>query len=119
MVLDPITDFGGMGNSTEIKAAITRIIDLLKSKQITGLFTSYTTEGDGIDQSVVGVSSLIDAWVSLRNLENNGERHRGLFVLKSRGMAHSNQIRSFQLTDDGIKIGKMDLAGRRSALSES
>jgi circadian clock protein KaiC len=119
VVLDPITDFGGMGNSTEIKAAITRIIDLLKSKQITGLFTSYTTEGDGIDQSVVGVSSLIDAWVSLRNLENNGERHRGLFVLKSRGMAHSNQIRSFQLTDDGIKIGKMDLAGRRSALSES
>lgn len=119
VVLDPITDFGGMGNSTEIKAAITRIIDLLKSKQITGLFTSYTTEGDGVDQSVVGVSSLIDAWVSLRSLENNGERHRGLFVLKSRGMAHSNQIRSFQLTDDGIKIGKMDLAGRRSALSES
>lgn len=119
VVLDPITDFGGVGNGTEVKDTITRIIDLLKSKQITGLFTSYTTEADGIDQSVVGVSSLIDAWVSLRNLENNGERHRGLFVLKSRGMAHSNQIRSFQLTDDGIKIGKMDLSGRRSALSES
>jgi circadian clock protein KaiC len=60
----------------------------------------------------VGISSLIDAWISLRNLEQNGERHRGLFILKSRGMAHSNQIRSFELTGEGIKIGDMDLAGR-------
>jgi circadian clock protein KaiC len=119
VVLDPITDFAAVGSKSEIKAAVTRIIDLLKTKQITGLFTSYTTEQDGPDQSIVGVSSLIDAWISLRDLENNGERHRGLFVLKSRGMAHSNQIRSFHLTDDGIKIGAMDLAGRRSALSQS
>jgi circadian clock protein KaiC len=62
---------------------------------------------------------LIDTWLSLRNIENNGARHRGLFVLKSRGMAHSNEIRSFVLTDDGIKIGAMDLAGRRSEFSQS
>ena len=62
----------------------------------------------------MGISSLIDAWISLRNLEINGERHRGLFILKSRGMPHSNQVRSYQLTDDGIKIGALDLAGRRN-----
>ncbi len=114
VVLDPITDFFAVGSKAEAKAAITRIIDFLKANQTTGLFTSYASEEDAPDQSVVGVSSLIDAWLSLRNLESNGERHRGLFILKSRGMAHSNQIRSFQLTDHGIKIGAMDLAGRRT-----
>ena len=115
VVLDPITDFFAVGSQVEVKAAITRIIDFLKSEQITALFTSYTSKDDTPDQSIVGVSSLIDAWIGLRNIENNGERHRGLFVLKSRGMSHSNQIRSFALTDKGIKIGEMDLAGRRTA----
>ena len=114
VVLDPITDFFAIGSQAEVKATITRIIDFLKTKQITGFFTSYTSEEEGADQSIVGVSSLIDAWISLRNLEINGERHRGLFILKSRGMPHSNQIRSFHLTDDGIKIGALDLAGRRN-----
>jgi circadian clock protein KaiC len=114
VVLDPITDFFAVGSVTEVKAAITRVIDFLKKNRITALFTSYTSEDEGMDQSVVGVSSLIDTWISLRNLENNGERHRGLFVLKSRGMAHSRQIRSFELTDAGIKLGALDLAGRRS-----
>ena len=112
VVLDPITDFFAIGSKIEVKAAITRIIDFLKSNQITALFTSYTSEEDSPDQTIVGVSSLIDAWLSLRNLESNGERHRGLFILKSRGMAHSNQIRSYELTDNGIKIGALDLAGR-------
>ena len=116
VVLDPITDFFVVGSIGEVKAAITRIIDFLKTKQITAFFTSYTEE-DGPNESVVGVSSLIDTWISVRNLENNGERHRGLFVLKSRGMAHSNQIRSFQLTDHGIQIGAMDLAGRRTGVN--
>src|SRR5215207_8642225 len=115
VVLDPITDFFAIGSTAEVKAAITRIIDFLKTNQITALFTSYTEE-DGPNESVVGVSSLIDTWISLRNLESNGERHRGLFVIKSRGMAHSNQIRSFRLTDAGIKIGELDLAGRRTEL---
>jgi circadian clock protein KaiC len=77
-----------------------------------------TAENEVADRSVVGISSLIDAWVSLRNLESNGERQRGLFILKSRGMAHSNQIRSFLLTDDGIKIGQMDLTHRRQEFSK-
>ena len=116
VALDPITDFFAIGSKTEVKAAITRIIDFLKTNQITALFTSSTSEEDTPDQTVVGVSSLIDAWISLRNLESNGERHRGLFILKARGMAHSNQIRTFQLTDDGIKLGALDLAGRRPEL---
>jgi circadian clock protein KaiC len=119
VILDPITDFSTVGRPAEIKAAVTRIIDLLKSNQITGLFIAVSSEGDESDHSVVGVSSLIDAWISVRNLEDNGERNRGLFVLKSRGMSHSNQIRSFLLTDHGIKIGKMDLAGRRTTFSTS
>jgi circadian clock protein KaiC len=114
VVLDPITDFFAIGSIGEVKAAITRIIDFLKMNQITAMFTSYTSEGEGTDQTIVGVSSLIDTWISLRNLENNGERHRGLFVLKSRGMAHSREIRSFTLTDEGIKIGALDLTGRRT-----
>lgn len=119
VILDPITDFASVGSPAEVKAAVTRIIDFLKSNQVTGLFIAVTSEGDESDQSVIGVSSLIDAWISLRNLENNGERHRGLFILKSRGMSHSNQIRSFLLTDEGIRLGEMDLAGRRTEFSKS
>ncbi len=119
VVMDPITDFSAVGSAFEIKSAVTRIIDFLKVHEITGLFISVTSEDPAANQTVVGISSLIDAWISLRNLEDNGERHRGLFVLKSRGMAHSNQIRSFRLTDDGIRIGEIDLAGRRVEFSRS
>jgi circadian clock protein KaiC len=119
VVLDPITDFFAIGSKAEVKAAITRIVDFLKANQITALFTSYTSEEDTPDQTIVGVSSLIDTWISLRNLESNGKRHRGLFILKSRGMAHSNQIRSFELTDDGIKIGELDPPGHRTEFRPS
>jgi circadian clock protein KaiC len=118
VVLDPITDFSAIGSKVEVKSSITRIIDFLKSSQITALFTSYVNEAE-MDASVVGVSSLIDAWISLRSLESNGEHHRGLFVLKARVIAHSNQIRSFQLTERGIQIGTLDLVGRRILVGES
>jgi len=119
VVLDPIDDFTAIGSQIKVKGAITRIIDFLKMHNITAMFTTTTPENEIMNQAVVGVSSLIDTWISVRNLESNGERHRGLFIMKSRGMSHSNQIRSFQLTDDGIKIGDMDLAGRRSILNET
>jgi circadian clock protein KaiC len=112
VVLDPITDFTVVGTLPEVKAAITRIIDYLRTNQITGLFTSFTSGDNDPDQFILRISSLIDASISLRNLESNGEHHRGLFVLKSRGMSHSNQIRSLILSDDGIRLGEMDLAGR-------
>ena len=114
VVMDPITDFFAIGTKTEVKAAITRIVDFLKSSEITGLFTNITSEGERADQSIVGVSSLIDTWISLRNLEINGERQRGLFILKSRGMAHSSQIHSFHLTSSGVAIGALDMAGGRN-----
>lgn len=118
VVLDPIDDLIAIGSPIEVKAAITRIIDFLKTDNITALFTSSTAEEGGIRMTVLALSSLIDTWISLRNIENNGERQRGLYILKSRGMAHSNQIRSFFLTDDGIAIGKMNIAGHPSNHNE-
>jgi circadian clock protein KaiC len=111
VVLDPITDFFVVGSGAEVKSLVTRIIDFLKTKGITTMLTTLTSEENAVDNSMVGVSSLVDTWISLRNIENNGERHRGLFILKSRGMAHSHQIRSFQMTDHGIKLGSSNQAG--------
>jgi circadian clock protein KaiC len=111
VILDPITDFFVVGSGAEVKSLVTRIIDFLKAKEITTMLTTLTSEEHAADDSMVGVSSLVDTWISLRNIENNGERHRGLFILKSRGMAHSHQIRSFQMTAHGIKLGSSNQAG--------
>jgi hypothetical protein len=75
-----------------------------KARQITAMFTSLTAGDSSPEMSEVGVSSQMDAWLPLRNPESNGERNRGLYVLKSRGMAHSNQIREFVLTDHGVQL---------------
>ncbi len=105
VVMDPVTTFLGEGNQTEIKAMLTRLIDFLKGRQITALLTSLTSgASSSFEQTDVGISSLIDTWLFLRDIELNGERNRGLYVLKSRGMAHSNQIREFLLTDHGIEL---------------
>ena len=104
VVIDPITNFGVMGNLSEVKSMLSRIIDMLKGKQITSLFTSLTAAGGAAENSEVEISSQIDSWLLLRNLEVNGERNRGLYILKSRGMAHSNQIREFILTDHGVEL---------------
>jgi circadian clock protein KaiC len=104
MVVDPITNLNTVGTGADVKAAITRLIDFLKREGITTLFISLTTDGKNAEQTDVGVSSLMDTWLLLRNLEHNGERNRGLYVLKSRGMAHSNQIREFVLTNRGVDL---------------
>ena len=83
---------------------LVRVIDFLKSRQITAFFTSLTTGGSALEQSEIGVSSLIDTWLLVREVEMNGERSRGLYVLKSRGMTHSNQVREFLLTDHGVEL---------------
>jgi circadian clock protein KaiC len=118
VILDPITDFAVVGSSTEIKSTVTRIIDYLKVYNVTSMMTNIASEEDAPDNSVVGISSLIDTWISLRNIENSGERHRGLFILKSRGMSHSSEIRTFRLTDEGIKIGAMDQAGYKPSMGK-
>jgi len=104
-IMDPVTTFISQGNEVEVKAMLTRLIDFLKSKQITAMFTSLTSGGsNSLEQSQVGISSLMDTWLFVRDIEFNGERNRGLYLLKSRGMAHSNQIREFLLTDQGVDL---------------
>jgi circadian clock protein KaiC len=104
VVLDPITNMLSIGDSPEVKAMLTRLIDFLKNRGITSVFTSLTAGGHDPDQSEVGISSLMDSWLLVRMQETNGERNRLLYVLKSRGMAHSNQMREFLLTDAGIQL---------------
>ena len=103
VVVDPITNLLSSGNPLEVKSMLTRLIDFLKMNQITTMFTTLTSAGGHLEQSEVGISSLADAWLLLRDIEIGGERNRGLYILKSRGMAHSNQIREFLLTDKGIQ----------------
>jgi circadian clock protein KaiC len=104
VVIDPITNFLAVGDAVETKAMLTRLIDFLKLNQITAMFTSLTSAQSEVEASEVGVSSLMDAWLLVKNIESNGERNRGLYVLKARGIAHSNQVREFILTDHGIEL---------------
>jgi circadian clock protein KaiC len=107
VVLDPITDFAAIGNRSEIRAMMTRLIDHLKTKGITALLTSAQhgsgVLGDGTNSGAdAGISSLIDTWIVLQNFEVAGERNRAVSVRKSRGTAHSNQVREFVISDSGI-----------------
>jgi len=104
VILDPINTFVIGDRENEVKTMLMRIVDFLKSKHITALFTSLTSTESSFENSDVGISSLIDTWLLLRDIELNGERNRGMYVLKSRGMANSNQIREFILTDHGVEL---------------
>jgi circadian clock protein KaiC len=104
VVMDPITNLASIGNPEDVKAMLMRLIDYLKNKQVTVVFTSLTGGGDALEQSEVGISSLMDTWLLVRMLESEGELNRLLYVLKSRGMAHSNQMREFRFSDDGIDL---------------
>jgi circadian clock protein KaiC len=104
VIIDPITNFAALGNEAEIKAMLTQLIDFFKMKQITMLLTTLTEGGSLTESSEVGVSSLIDTWLLLQDLQNGAEWNRALYILKSRGMAHSNQIREFLLTDQGVEL---------------
>jgi circadian clock protein KaiC len=104
VVIDPITNFLAVGDRLETKAMLTRLIDFLKSREITAMFTSLTSGGNHLEDSEVDVSSLMDTWLLVKNIETNGERNRGLYILKARGIAHSNQVREFLLTDRGIQL---------------
>lgn len=104
VVIDPITNLISVGSELEVKSMLMRLIDFLKEARITVLATSLT-EGDGaLEHTEVGISSLMDTWIALKDIESNGERNRVLTILKSRGMAHSNQAREFFLTDRGIEL---------------
>jgi circadian clock protein KaiC len=104
VVLDPIDAFVIGGNQTEVKIMLLRLVDFLKMRNITAFFASLTTAGENQELTDMSISSLIDTWLLLRDIEIGGERNRGLYILKSRGMSHSNQIREFILTDHGIEL---------------
>jgi circadian clock protein KaiC len=102
-IIDPITNLVS-ANVNEVHAMLMRLLDFLKARQITAMFTTLTGNRDAEEQTEIGISSLTDTWILLRDLELNGERNRCLYVLKSRGMAHSNQIREFVLSRRGINL---------------
>lgn len=103
VVMDPVSDLLPIGTDAEVSAMLTRQIDFLKAKGVTALFTSLDSQAER-DQADQQISSLVNTWVALKAPEGNGEHNRVLYVLKSRGMAHSNQIREFLLTDQGIEL---------------
>jgi circadian clock protein KaiC len=103
-IIDPVTNFLKAGGELEARSMLMRLIDFLKSLQITGIYVSLTGGGEALEQTEEGVSSLMDTWLLLRTIESSGERNRGLYVLKARGIAHSNQVREFVLSDQGINI---------------
>ena len=104
VVVDPITSLLAAGTDHETKGMVTRLIDFLRGGQITSLFTSLTHGGHALQQSEIAMSSLMDSWLLLHDFEGNGERNRVLYVLKARGMAHSNQVREFLISDRGIDL---------------
>jgi circadian clock protein KaiC len=103
VVVDPITNFLAVGNEEEVKSMLMRLIDFLKAQQITAFFNSLN-HGDFTESTDVGVSSLMDTWLLLREAEVSGERNRTIYVLKARGMAHSNQVRELLFTPQGIRL---------------
>jgi circadian clock protein KaiC len=105
VIIDPISGLDTTGTPLEIKAALMRLLDFLKLKGITVMLTDLTLGGGmAVDSTDATIPSLVDTWLMLRDLETDGERNRGLHVLKSRGMGHSNQVREFLVTAAGIQL---------------
>ncbi len=104
VVIDPISNLIATASESEVKSMLSRMIDYLKMKQITALCTDLTSSSNSSERNDINISSLMDTWLLLQILEARGERNRGLYILKSRGMAHSNQVREFILSDEGIQL---------------
>ncbi len=112
VVIDPLTSLIAEGSQREIQSMVTRMIDLLKSKGITGFFTSLVSStAQNYTSGEVGVSSLIDTWIVVRELEEDAgkRRLRGIYIVKSRGMGHSSDVHKLILSDDGIDLAPMDI----------
>lgn len=104
IVIDPITNLAAIASESEVKSMLVRLIDFLKMHNVTAVYTSLTSGDRDEVATEAGVSSLMDLWILVRNLESNGERNRALYVLKARGIPHSSQVREFRLTDQGIEL---------------
>ena len=104
VIMDQMSGLETTGTPLEIKATMMRLIDFVKMKNTTAMYTDLTTDGSSLALTDSAISSLVDTWLILRDLELNGERNRGLHILKSRGMAHSNQVREFIMSERGIEL---------------
>lgn len=117
IIMDPINDFLSIGSSREIKALFLRMVDFLRSCQITLICTGLTSPSESAQETEVGVSSLADTWILLSNLQFNGEHRRHMYILKSRGMAHSNQVREYTMSHRGFQLHEKP-AGVRGKLKK-
>jgi circadian clock protein KaiC len=104
VIVDPVTNMIAVGSEIEVKAMLARLIDFMKLRQITALFTSLTEGGGAAERTDLGVSSLMDVWMLVGNPEANGERNRAIQIVKARGMAHSNQVREFVMSEHGVTL---------------
>jgi circadian clock protein KaiC len=102
VVMDPITNLIAAGLASDVRSLLTRLIDFLKNRQITTLLTSLTAGREGTEATEIGVSSLMDTWIVLKDFNGAGERSRRIIIVKSRGMAHSNQFHQYRLTNNGF-----------------
>lgn len=109
VVIDPVSAFSNSTREGNVRAMLVRLIDSLKSRGITTVMTALTEQAENLESTAVGISSLVDTWISLRNIEFGGERTRALYILKSRGMAHSNQVREFRISHGGLELLEVDI----------
>jgi len=113
-VLDPVTNLMTVGTFADVQAMLTRLIDHLKTENITAMLTSLMPGQTEVERTETTISSLMDTWIVLGNDAVNGRHHRGLYVLKSRGMAHSNELREFALTEHGLHLREAANGGNRA-----
>jgi circadian clock protein KaiC len=104
VIVDPVSNLVSTASADEVNAMLTRLIDFLKMNDITVMMTNLTSGTGAPEQTEVNISSIVDTWLLLRDIELNGERNRAMYILKSRGMAHSNQLREFLITDKGVDL---------------
>jgi len=124
VIIDPVSNFAALGSGAEVKAMLTRLIAFIKTEGITALFTNLTAGDTSLEATDVGISSLMDTWLVMRYMQHGAERNRFLAILKSRGMAHSNQTRESLLTEQGMELrdvyvgpsGDLLAGGARDAL---
>jgi len=111
IIIDPISNLISVGSEHEVRSMLVRLIDMLKANNITAMFTSLNKQTDNFrpDLAEESVSSLVDTWITVRDMEGVGERNRGVFIIKARGMGHSNQVREFVITSKGIELLDVEL----------
>jgi circadian clock protein KaiC len=119
LAIDPISEFIAVSEQGPVKSMLTRLVDFLKKEQITTMFTHLSRAGEIQETTNQRLSSIMDAWLLLRDVEYEGRRTSALYILKARGMAHSRELRRFNLSESGIHLGGISVHSSQSASSEN